>query len=254
MSFLPATFSGGEGCRRLHVDDAVLDPVQHLDGVSYLVLASEVGGALGDRLDHREALVLQGRLDEVDEQGDVIRGGAPNVRCARRLGQFAEVEAPLEVPVRSGGAVHALGRHRRVLAARHPVDVVVHDDRRDVDIAPRGVDEVVAAYRRAVAVARHHDDLELRPRELDARGEGEGPAVGRMQGVEVEVADGAGGAADPRHDADLVLVQAELLDRADESPGHGAVAAAGAPDVRKGILPEIAERRTHRAASAMMAA
>src|SRR5512140_3654338 len=41
----------------------------------------------------------------------------------------------------------------------------------DVDVAPRGVDEVVAADRGAVAVARDDDHVQVRAGHLDAGGE-----------------------------------------------------------------------------------
>ena len=49
---------GREFGRSLHVDRLILDPVQHLHGVAYLVLPPEIGRALGHGLHHGEALVL----------------------------------------------------------------------------------------------------------------------------------------------------------------------------------------------------
>src|SRR4030042_1137599 len=54
-------------------------------------------------------------------------------------------------------------------------------------MAPRGVYEVVAADALPVAVPREHHRSEVRVERLCPRGEGDGPAVGRVQGVAVEV-------------------------------------------------------------------
>jgi hypothetical protein len=63
----------------------------------------------------------------------------------RRLGDLAEL----------GG--------RRVLALGQPVDLVVEQQDRQVDVAPQRVDEVVAADRQPVAVTGDDEHLEVRP-------------------------------------------------------------------------------------------
>ena len=60
---------------------------------------------------------------------------------------------------------------------------------------------MVAADGGAVAVAREDDDVQFGVRHLDARGEGDRPAVGRVDGVEVQITGRAGRAADPGDDA-----------------------------------------------------
>ena len=66
------------------------------------------------------------------------------------------------VPVGLGG--------RRRLALGHAVDVVVHHDVGQVDVAPAGVQEVVAADRVAVAVAAGDEHREIGPRDLESGG------------------------------------------------------------------------------------
>src|SRR3712207_7870295 len=55
-----------------------------------------------------------------------------------------------------------------VLPLRQPVDAVVEEDDVEVEVAPDGVHEVVAADGEAVAVARHDPHRKLGVRSLDA--------------------------------------------------------------------------------------
>ncbi len=97
-------------------------------------------------------------------------------------------------------------RGRGVLAAGHAVDEVVDQDHQQIHVAARGVDEVVAADPREVAVAGEHHHLELGPPELEPGGEGDGAAVGGVEGVEVHVAGDPAGAADAGDDGRLVEI------------------------------------------------
>jgi len=93
------------------------------------------------------------------------------------------------------------------------------------------VDEVVAADGEGVAVAADHDHMEVRPGDLDSGGEGQRPSVRGVEGVEIHVANRAGGTADAGYERDLVLVQAQPLHGAEDRFEDDPVAAAGAPDV-----------------------
>ena len=102
------------------------------------------------------------------------------------------------------------GRGGRHLAAGHAVDEVVDADDHQVHVAPRGVDEVVAADGGEVAVAGVDDHVQLGVGQLQAGGEGNGAAVGGVEGVQLHVAGDAAGAADAGDDGDLVQVDARL--------------------------------------------
>jgi hypothetical protein len=119
------------------------------------------------------------------------------------------------------------------LPAGHAVDVVVQDHGRDPDVAPGGVNQVVAADGQGVAVAHQRDDVELGVGHLDARGEAERPPVGGVHGVEVHVHGQPPGAADARDHDHVVLGDAERVDGADQGAEHDAVPAARAQDVRE---------------------
>ena len=79
------------------------------------------------------------------------------------------------------GGQGAVRRGRRILPAGHAVDAVVDDDGGQVDVAAGRVDEVIAADGGGVAVAHDHDHLQLGVGQLHPGGEGQGPAVGRVQ-------------------------------------------------------------------------
>ena len=121
-------------------------------------------------------------------------------------------------------------RGRRGLALGHAVDVVVHDDVSHVDVAPAGVQEVVAADRVAVAVAARDHDRQIRPRHFQAGGERQRTAVHAVEAVAIGVGGNARRAADAGHDADLFRRQAQLREGAAERHQHVIIAAAGAPD------------------------
>jgi len=57
-----------------------------------------------------------------------------------------------------------------VLPAGHAINGVIDDNRRQVNVAARGMDKMVAANRQRVAIAHHHDDFELRLREFQPSG------------------------------------------------------------------------------------
>ena len=121
------------------------------------------------------------RDHQIDEGLRVSREAAADPGRAEGDRELARVDGRLRIaPVRGLGLV--AGRRRgRGLALRQAVDLVVHHEVRDVEVAARGVEEVVAADRDAVAVAADRDDVELRPRELDTARERERAAVDAVE-------------------------------------------------------------------------
>ena len=87
---------------------------------------------------------------------------------------------------RALGDLADLGR-RRVLALGQPVDAVVEQQDRQVDVAAQGVDQVVAADRQPVAVAGDHPHVEVGPGHGDAGGDGRRAAVDAVHAVGVHV-------------------------------------------------------------------
>ena len=80
----------------------------------------------------------------------------------------SDVHRLLEVAERRRGRLLLVQRGRRDLALREAVGLVVHDHVGDVDVAARGVREVAAADREAVAVAADRDHVELGVGQLHA--------------------------------------------------------------------------------------
>ena len=117
------------------------------------------------------------------------------------------------------------------MAAGHAVGQVVDADHGQVHVAPGRMDEVVAANGKEVAVAGKHDNLQLRVGHFDAGGKGDGPAMGGVEAVELDVARTPGRTTDPRDHGELVVGQAGGLDGAEAGGKDRADAAARAPDV-----------------------
>ena len=160
-------------------------------------------------------------------------------------GEVGDVEGAVHIAVGRGGGLVAVRRGGRILAAGHAVDVVVEADHGQAEVAARRVDQVVAADGGAVAVSGEDDDVQLGIGKLDAGGKGDGAAVGRVDGVEVQITGCAGGAADAGDDDKIVavkivfLVVDQFLDRHRHVAHDDAVAAAGAPDLGKMVDPHI---------------
>ena len=115
------------------------------------------------------------------------------------------------------------------LTGRQAVNLVVHHDVGQVDVAPHGVDEMVAADAVAVAIAAGADDFQFVVAELDAGGHGKGPAMQGVHAVGVDIARQVRGAADAADDTDLMRLQAEVEQRGLERGEDGEIAAARTP-------------------------
>ena len=122
------------------------------------------------------------------------------------------------------------GRGGRELALGEAVDLVVHHDVGEVDVAADRVGQVAAADREAVAVAAGHQHQQVGVGDLDALGDGQRAAVDAVEAVGRGVAGDAARAADARDEGDLVGRPADGRQRAVERLQHAEVPAAGAPD------------------------
>ena len=98
---------------------------------------------------------------------------------------------------------------------------------------------MIAADRETVAVAGDDHDMEIGTRQREAGGIGERPAVRDVEGVGVDIGRQPPGAADAGDDRELVLVEAEVVDRPQQRPQRDAVPAAGTEEVRHHLLAEI---------------
>ena len=213
-------------------------PLHHPYGVAELVLAPEVRGALAQHLHDSETLMLERLLEDRDHLAHVVGGRPRHEGRPRAEGEPHGVELAVDVAVGRRRRGHPDPGERRVLPSGHAVDAVVHDDRGELDIAPRRVDEMVAPDGQRVAVAHRYDDVQVGPRHLDARGEGQRPSVQRVHGVEVHVPRYAGRTADAGHHDEGRGIIAQIVHAVQHGVEHVPVAAAGAPQVRKETFPD----------------
>ena len=176
-------------------------PFEHLHRAAHLVFAAKVGGTLREYFHHREPLVCKGLFEQRNDFLDVKCGGAGHKGCTRAHGQVYGVEFVVNAAVGSGGSQNALARERRILAAGHAVDAVVHDDGNHIDIAAAGVDKVVAANGHGVAIAHGNHHVKLWLGHLDARGAGQGAAMHGVHAVKIHIARYARRAANARNHA-----------------------------------------------------
>src|SRR5437868_8269289 len=100
---------------------------------------------------------------------------------------MGQVESRLEGAVRRGRSDGVLGSGRRSLPARHGVSQVVDADHFQIDVAAGSVNQVIAADGGEVAVSGVNDDVQLRIRQLQSGGEGDGAAVRGVKRVELHV-------------------------------------------------------------------
>jgi 2-hydroxychromene-2-carboxylate isomerase len=82
------------------------------------------------------------------------------------------------------------------LPARHAIVKIVDADNVEVRVAPRRMDEMIAANGRQVAIATDDRDHQLGVLHRDAQGKGNGAAMGRVVGIDVDVARRAPAAPD----------------------------------------------------------
>jgi len=155
------------------------------------------------------------------------------------LGQGAGIEDRLMVTVGCRRGVAIAARGRRNLASGHAVDLVVEHHAGDVQIAPAGVDQVIAADRQAVAVAGDDDHFKIGPRQFQTGGERQRAAVGDMEGVGVDIGTEPPRTTDAANKRQPILVDVEFIDRPQQRAQRDAVPATRAQEVRKQVLAQV---------------
>src|SRR5207302_1378735 len=156
--------------------------------------------------------VLDGPLDQRDEM--FLLPGEP----ARDVGRAAHerhrdgIHRVLHAAERRALRLHPLAAGGRDLTGGETVDLVVHHDVGEIDVAAHDVDEVVAADAEAVAVAAGDYDLEAVVAELRPGRDRQRAPVQRVHAVGVDVAGQVGRAADSADGEQLVRQEAQLGD------------------------------------------
>ncbi len=168
----------------------------------------------------------------------MIRCPAGDIVCSRCCRKLAEVKWRLGTSVRRSGREAALGGGRTPLPAGHTIDLVVHTDHGDIDIAPAGMDEVVAADGRKVPVAGEDDHMQVRVCHLDTGGKRQCPSMGGVKRIGEDVPWSTGGAADAGDKDRILLLPAHLVDGCKGTVDDRPVPAASTVDVREPVLAE----------------
>ena len=84
------------------------------------------------------------------------------------------------------------------------VNAIVKEDDLQIDIAAQTVQQVVAAYRQAVAITSDDPDAEVGIGSFDSGSEGRSPTVDRVDAVSIHVIGETARAADPRNEYDIL--------------------------------------------------
>src|SRR5204863_3762457 len=108
--------------------------------------------------------------------------------------------------------LHSLAAGRRNLPGGEAVDLVVHDDVGEIDVAAHDVDEVIAADPEPVAVSAGDEDLKVVVPKLRSGRNRQRAAMQGVHAVSVDVAGQVGGAADSADGQDFVRQESQLGD------------------------------------------
>lgn len=119
----------------------------------------------------------------------------------------------------------------RDLSPCHAISQVVDTDHREVHVPPGSVDEVVSADGAQITVTRKDDDVSFGFGHLYPGGKWDRPAVGGVEGIDVDVTGAATRATDPRYHGKALIWNARLLDGRETCSENRADAAAGTPDM-----------------------
>src|SRR5262245_63717508 len=105
---------------------------------------------------------------------------------------------------------HPLSAGRRDLSGCKAINLIVHDDVRQIDVAPHAVHEMVAADAVAVAVASGNNDLEIVIGKLGSRGYSEGASMQGVHAVGTKIPRKVGRTADAADGHYLMWLQIQL--------------------------------------------
>src|SRR5208283_2949177 len=119
--------------------------------------------------------------------------------------------------------------------AGHGIDQIVHADDLQIDVPARGVNQMIAADGRKIAIPGIYDHVQLWVCQLQARREGNGAAVRGMERIEFDVTRHASRAADARDQGQRSQVDFRFDEGARKRVHGGADAASRTPDVRDAI-------------------
>jgi hypothetical protein len=98
--------------------------------------------------------------------------------------------------------------------------------------------EMIPPYGEQITIARIDHDTQFGVTQLQSRSEGDGPTVGRVEGVQIHVSGDATRTADPRDDGRSLKIDLGLRQSSDEAVDRRADPTTRTPDMRHPILPQ----------------
>src|SRR5664279_1812387 len=168
-------------------DHPVLLRSDHLSSAALFVEPPEVRWTLSDSIDKRKAVMGNSLLEMVDKMLCEVDAGACRIGRTGAGCELHKVEWPVQIAVRGRCRNRRTRRQGRDLSTGHPVVVIVEHDDGNIHIPACGMDQVVAADRRAVAVTSDNDDRKVRIGQLDACRDWNGAAMKRVHIVKGSV-------------------------------------------------------------------
>src|SRR5215475_6350579 len=127
----------------------------------FVAVVVVVSHARAENVDKGEPFMLDTTLDQLHQvlllPGETTR----DVSGPRGYRQRDRVDRVFDAAKRSAFGLHPFSAGGRELPGRQAVNLVIHDNVSDIDVAAHGMDKVVAADAKTVPVAAGSDDFEL---------------------------------------------------------------------------------------------
>ena len=205
----------------LQLVDPLLEPGVGVDLV--------VGHAGAEDIHQGKSLVGDAAGDDIGHVPGLARKGPGNVGGAGDNGQSDGIERHFDVAPGSGLGAHLLHGGGGGLAGRQSVDLVVHDDIGEVQVAAHGVHEVAQTDAVTVAIPAGDHHVHVLVGELDPGSHGHGPAMQAVDAIGMDVARQVGRAADPGDREQLLGLDAQFSGRHLDAPENTEIAAARTP-------------------------
>ena len=91
----------------------------------------------------------------------VIHSAPCHKCCPRSRRQITDWDRLLNVAIRRGRGETVQRRSRRILTACHAVNGIIDDNRGDVNVAPRCMNEMIAPDSYRVSISHHNNDVHI---------------------------------------------------------------------------------------------
>ena len=139
------------------------------------------------------------------------------------------IDRQFDVSPGGGLGAHFLHGCGRGLAGRQSVNLIVHDDVGQIQIAAHGVHEVTQTDAITVSIPAGDHHVKVVVGKLDPGSHGHGPAVQAVDTIGVDVSRQVGGTTDPGDRKQLLGLDAQFSGRHLEAPENTEIATARTP-------------------------